>query len=106
MLQQAEPDDYVLATGVSFTVREFTQKAFNVVGIKLNWEGTGESEIGINSSNGKTIVRIDSNYYRPTEVDLLLGDASKAKAKMGWFPECTLDQLIEEMIQEDLNLIS
>jgi len=106
MLQQPKPDDYVLATGVSVSVREFTEKAFNTVGINLKWEGAGESEIGIDSSKENIIVRIDPNYYRPTEVDLLLGDASKAKAKLSWTPVCNLDELVKEMVQEDLNLLN
>ena len=104
MLQQPKPDDYVLATGVSVSVREFTEKAFKVVGINLKWVGDDESEIGMDASNGNVIVRIDPNYYRPTEVDLLLGDASKAKEKLGWTPVCNLDELVKEMVQEDLNL--
>ena len=106
MLQQSKPDDYVLATGVSVSVREFTEKAFNVVGINLKWEGADESEIGMDASNGNVIVRIDPNYYRPTEVDLLLGDASKAKAKLSWTSVCNLDELVKEMVQEDLNLFN
>ena len=106
MLQQPKPDDYVLATGVSVSVREFTEKAFNAVGINLKWEGADESEIGMDSSNGNIIVRIDPNYYRPTEVDLLLGDASKAKARLSWTPVCNLDELVKEMVQVDLNLLN
>ena len=105
MLQQPKPDDYVLATGVSVSVREFTEKAFNAVGIHLKWEESEVYETGTDSSTGKIIVRIDPNYFRPTEVDLLLGDASKAKAKLGWSPSCNLDQLVKEMVQEDLSLI-
>jgi len=105
MLQQSKPDDYVLATGVSVSVREFTEKAFNALGIHLKCEGSDDSEIGIDASNGDIIVRIDPNYYRPTEVDLLICDASRANAKLGWFPVCILDQLVEEMVQEDLSLI-
>ena len=106
MLQQSKPDDYVLATGVSASVRVFTEKAFNAVGINLKWEGADESEIGMDSSNGNIIVRIDPNYYRPTEVYLLLGDASKAKVKLSWTPVCNLDELVKEMVQEDLNLLN
>ncbi len=106
MLQQPKPDDYVLATGVSVSVREFTEKAFNAVGINLKWEGADESEIGMDSSNGNIIVRIDPNYYRPTEVDLLLGDASKAKARLSWTPVSNLDELVKEMVQVDLNLLN
>lgn len=85
-------------------VREFTEKAFKAVGIHLKW-GAGESETGTNSSIGKIILRIDPNFYRPTKVDLLLGDASKAKAKLGWSPVHNLDQLVEEREQKDLSLI-
>ena len=105
MLQQPEPEDYVLATGVCASVREFTEKTFNAVGIDLNWEGTDESEIGIDSSKEKIIVRVDPNYYRPTDVNLLLGDASKAKAKLGWAPICNLDELVKEMVQKEINLL-
>ena len=105
MLQQSKPDDYVLATGVTVSVREFTEKAFDAVGINLKWEGGAESEIGIDASRENIIVRIDPNYYRPTEVDLLLGDATKAKTKLNWNPVCNLDELINEMVQEDLKLL-
>ena len=105
MLQQPESDDYVLATGKTTSVREFTKKAFDVVDIHLNWEGSRESEIGRNASNGNIIVGIDENYYRPTEVEFLLGDASKAKTKLGWVPSNNLDQLVEEMVQAELKFL-
>ena len=102
MLQQPESDDYVLATGVTTSVREFTAKAFAVAGMELKWEGDGVDELGRDTNTGATRVRVDPQYFRPTEVDLMLGDASKAHAKLGWNPVCALDQLVEEMVGADL----
>ena len=102
ILQHPEPDDFVLATGLTTSVRDFTQKAFAVAGIFLKWEGSGASEIGRDTESGSVRVRIDPAYYRPTEVDFLLGDASKARKKLGWVPKYDLDQLIEEMVLCDL----
>lgn len=104
MLQQNEADDYVLATGVKITVREFINMAFAEVGMHLKWEGKGENEKGIDTVTGKTIVEIDPKYYRPAEVDLLVGDASKAKEKLGWTPSYTVQSLCKEMVQADLEL--
>ena len=102
ILQHPEPDDFLLATGLTTSVRDFTQKAFAVAGIFLKWEGSGASEIGRDTESGSVRVRIDPAYYRPTEVDFLLGDASKARDKLGWVPKYELDQLIEEMVLSDL----
>ena len=102
ILQHPEPDDFVLATGLTTSVRDFTQKAFAVAGIFLKWEGSGASEIGRDTESGSVRVRIDPAYYRPTEVDFLLGDASKAREKLGWVPKYDLDQLVEEMVLSDL----
>ena len=102
ILQHPEPDDFVLATGLTTSVRDFTQKAFAVAGIFLKWEGSGASEIGRDAESGSVRVRIDPAYYRPTEVDFLLGDASKAREKLGWVPKYELEQLIEEMVLSDL----
>ena len=102
ILQHSEPDDFVLATGLTTSVRDFTQKAFAVAGIFLKWEGSGASEIGRDAESGSVRVRIDPAYYRPTEVGFLLGDASKAREKLGWVPKYELDQLIEEMVLSDL----
>jgi len=102
MLQQPEPDDYVLATGVTTSVREFTAKAFAVAGMELKWEGDGVDELGRDTNTGATRVRVDPQYFRPTEVDLMLGDASKAHKQLGWNPVCTLDELVTEMVQADL----
>ena len=102
MLQHEIPEDFVLATGISTTIREFTERAFAVVGISLEWSGSGVDEIGRDVKNGKALVSVDPAYFRPTEVDILIGDASKAKDKLGWRPTCDLQQMIEEMIKSDL----
>jgi GDPmannose 4,6-dehydratase len=104
MLQQEEADDFVLATGIKITVREFINMAFSHVGIHLKWEGKNEHEKAINVSTGKTVVEIDPKYYRPSEVDLLVGDASKAKSKLGWTPTYTVEELCKEMVEADLEL--
>src|SRR3954467_9839896 len=104
MLQQPEPDDFVLATGIKITVREFLNMAFAEVGITLRWEGKGEDEKGIDAANGNVLVEIDPKYYRPAEVDLLVGDATKAREKMGWKPTYTVAELCKEMVQADLEL--
>jgi len=115
ILQAKEAEDWVIATGVTTTVRDFVKKSFKVLGIDIAFKGKGVNEIGYveNSSNskfqipvGKEIINIDPTYYRPTEVDLLVGDASKAKEKLGWTPQITLDQMIEEMVLSDLKLFS
>ena len=102
ILQHPDPEDFVLATGLTTTVRAFSEKAFSIAGLSIQWEGTGESEIGRDPQSGAIRVRIDPQYYRPTEVDLLLGDATKAQEKLDWTPKYTLDQLIEEMVLSDL----
>ena len=102
MLQQEEPEDFVLATGVTTTIREFTERAFAEVGITLEWSGNGVDEKGRDAKSGNILVSIDHAYFRPTEVDLLIGDASKAREKLGWQPTCNLQQMIEEMIKADL----
>jgi GDPmannose 4,6-dehydratase len=104
MLQQKEADDYVLATGKKITVRRFVDLAFAEVGITLKWEGKGVDEKGIDAATGKVIVEVDPAYFRPTEVDLLIGDASKAKKNMGWEPKHTLEQLVKEMMTHDVKL--
>jgi GDPmannose 4,6-dehydratase len=104
MLQQEEPDDFVLATGIKITVREFINMAFKEIGITLKWEGKNENEKGINSANGKVLVEIDPKYYRPAEVDLLVGDATKAKEKLGWTPTYTVQELCKEMVHADIEL--
>lgn len=105
MLQQPHPDDFVIATGKTTTVREFVEKAFKCVKIDIDWVGDGADEIGYEKGNPqRVLVRIDPRYYRPTEVELLIGDASKAKKILNWEPSTTLDQLISEMVESDLRL--
>ncbi len=102
IMQHDKPDDFVLATGISTSIRDFTTQAFSEVGITLEWSGSGVDEIGKNAQTGKLLVSVDPTYFRPTEVDLLIGDATKAKEKLGWSPTCDLNQLISEMISSDL----
>ena len=104
MLQQEKPEDYVLATGVTTTVRDFCSMAFNEVGIAIKWEGKNNQEKGIDKSTGKVLVEVDPNYYRPTEVDLLIGDATKAKEQLDWEPKVTVSLLIKEMVSSDVAL--
>lgn len=104
MLQQDEADDFVLATGIKITVREFINMAFAEVGIQIEWQGKAENEKGINKANGKILVEIDPKYYRPAEVELLVGDASKALAKLGWKPTYTVAALCKEMVLADIEL--
>lgn len=108
MLQMDQPDDYVLATGETHTVREFVEKAFKHVDIKINWKGEPGSvdEIGVDATDeSKVLVRVDPRYYRPTEVDLLLGDPTKAKEKMGWTAKIKFEDLVKEMVQADLAMV-
>jgi GDPmannose 4,6-dehydratase len=104
MLQYETADDYVLATGIKISVREFVNMAFAEVGIKIKWEGKDENEKGINSATGKVVVEVDPKYYRPAEVDLLVGDATKAKEKLGWTPTYTVQALCKEMVLADVEL--
>ena len=104
MLQQEVADDYVLATGKMIEVREFISKSFKELGIDVEWRGKGINEEGINKANGKVIVKVDPKYFRPTEVELLIGDATKAKKELGWEPTFTVDELIKDMVQSDLAL--
>ncbi|SMH41112.1 GDP-mannose 4,6-dehydratase [Azospirillum agricola] len=106
MLQQEQPDDYVLATGETHSVREFVELAFGHTGRKIVWTGEGVDEVGVDERSGKTVVRIDPTYFRPTEVDLLLGDPSKAKTKLGWTHTTSFRDLVREMIEADLKLIA
>ncbi len=102
MLQQPRAEDYVIATGESRSVREFVEKAFARVDIALRWQGQGREEIGIAPDSGKTLVRIDPRYFRPTEVDLLLGDASKARRQLNWEPKISFDAMVAGMVASDL----
>ena len=102
ILQQDNPDDYVIATGEQHSVREFVELAFREVGIDIIWKGEGVYEKGINADNGKVIVEVDERYFRPTEVDALIGDPTKAKEKLGWSPKVTFKELVSEMVREDM----
>jgi GDPmannose 4,6-dehydratase len=102
MLQQDEPEDYVIATGEQYSVREFINAACEELGIKVRWEGSGIDEKGIDENSGNTIVAVDSRYFRPTEVETLLGDPSKAKEKLGWETRTTFKELVSEMVVSDL----
>ena len=101
MLQVDEPEDFVLATGKTHTVREFVEEAFNVLGEEIEWRGEGEKEQGYLKSNNKAVVGINPRYYRPTEVDLLLGDPTKAKEKLGWEPKTDFKDLVKIMVEAD-----
>ena len=102
MLQQQEPDDYVLATGKRHSVRSFVEKAFAETGIELAWRGKGLNEKGIETDTDRVLVEIDPRYFRPTEVDVLQGDSSKAQKKLGWTHKTDLATLCAEMVREDL----
>jgi GDPmannose 4,6-dehydratase len=104
MLQQPTPDDYVLATGESHAVREFVEKAFAHVGRTVAWRGKGVEEKGVDAKDGRVLVEIDPRYFRPTEVELLLGDPSKAHARLGWRHTTSFDDLVKEMVDADLRL--
>jgi GDPmannose 4,6-dehydratase len=106
MMQQPEPDDYVLATGETHSVRSFVEKAFRRIGVDLEWKGEGVDERGIDASDGRVLVEVDPRYFRPTEVDSLIGDPTKAWEKLGWRHETKLDDLIAEMIREDLKIMA
>jgi GDPmannose 4,6-dehydratase len=101
MLQQEKPEDFVIATGVQYSVRDFVNAAARELGIQIRWEGKGVEEKGYDSS-GKCIVAVDPRYFRPTEVETLLGDPSKAKEKLGWTPKTPFAALVAEMVREDL----
>jgi GDPmannose 4,6-dehydratase len=104
MLQQDKPDDFVMATGVTTTVRDFITMAFKEAGMNLKWEGVGVNEKGIDTATGKVVVEIDPRYFRPAEVELLIGDPSKAFAKIGWKPRVQLPELVKMMVTNDIKL--
>jgi GDPmannose 4,6-dehydratase len=103
MLQQEQPEDYVIATGKQHSVREFLERAAREVGIEVRWEGEGVDEVGLDQE-GRRIVAVDTHYYRPSEVDTLLGDATKAREKLGWSPKITFDEMVSEMMAADMHL--
>ncbi len=104
MLQQETPEDFVIATGEQHSVRDFVSRAARCLDMRIDWRGQGSEEHGVDTRTGQTLVRVDPHYFRPTEVDALLGDATKARTKLGWAPEHSFDELIEEMVREDLSL--
>ncbi len=104
MLQQEIPEDFVIATGEQHSVREFVTEVGRRLQMRIEWQGQGLAEQGVDAANGRTIVRIDSRYFRPTEVDTLVGDATKARVKLGWQPERSFAELVDEMVTEDLQL--
>jgi GDPmannose 4,6-dehydratase len=102
MLQQKQPEDFVIATGVQYTVRDFVNIAAKEIGIKIQWKGSGIDEVGINIETNKTIVYVDPRYFRATEVETLLGDSTKAREKLGWTPKISFEELVKEMVAADL----
>ena len=102
ILQAEAPDDFVLATGETRSVREFVELSFAEVGRSLEWRGKSVEETGVDKKSGKTVVHIDPVYFRPTEVDLLIGDSSKARQKLGWKPKTSFAQLVKGMVAQDL----
>jgi GDPmannose 4,6-dehydratase len=104
MLQQERPEDFVIATGVQHSVREFAERTAEELGMQLEWQGKGVEERGVDTKSGRTIIKIDPRYFRPTEVETLLGDPSKAREKLGWVPEIDFQALVSEMVAVDLEL--
>ena len=105
MLKAKKPSDYVIATGKSYTVKNFVEEAFKHVNIKIKWQGKGLREVGLNKKTGKILVKVDPVYFRPTDVNELRGDFSKAKKELKWKPRTTFSQLVKEMMESDLKEI-
>lgn len=105
IVNQNEPDDYVLATGETHTVRSFAERAFEVGGLEIEWRGSGVDEVGVEVESDETVIEIDSQYFRPSEVDTLIGDPSKAKRELGWEAKMTLDELVERMVESDIQTL-
>lgn len=106
MLQQDEPDDFVISTGETHSVREFAEAAFSRAGYDIKWSGKGVEETGVDTRSGRTLVRVAPEFFRPAEVDLLIGDSSKAKEKLGWTPETSFRELVTKMVEHDLRIES
>lgn len=104
ILQQEQPEDYVIASGKQYSVRQFVDAAFSEVGIKLRWEGQGVDEKGIDEASGKALIEVDKRYFRPTEVETLLGDPTKARDQLGWQCEISFESMVKEMVREDLKI--
>jgi GDPmannose 4,6-dehydratase len=105
MLQQDAPEDFVIATGEQHSVREFVERTASYIGMRIEWRGSGIEEQGVDTKTGRSIVKIDPRYFRPTEVDSLLGDSSKARARLGWKAEISFERLVQEMIESDLEIV-
>ena len=106
MLQQEQPEDFVIATGKQYSVRDFVDQAARELDMQIRWEGTGIDEVGIDETTGKTIVSVDKRYFRPTEVETLLGDPANARNKLGWEPTTTFAEMVKEMVETDLGIAS
>ena len=104
MLQQEQPEDFCIATGIQYSVREFIETAWSFLGYSIRWEGEGINEKGFDKDTGKLIISVDSRYFRPTEVETLLGDASKAREKLGWEPKISFLEMVHEMMENDINI--
>jgi GDPmannose 4,6-dehydratase len=104
MLQQDAPEDYVIASGEQHSVREFVERTASHIGMQIKWSGSGIDEQGVDAKTGRSVVKIDPRYFRPTEVDSLLGDPSKAKARLGWKSEISFERLVKEMVDSDLEI--
>src|SRR3990170_8141448 len=105
MLQQAKPDDYVIATGETHTIREFAEAAFKAAGISLSWEGEGVDARGIDRKTGKTVIVVSKEFYRPAEVELLLGNPEKARKNLGWVPKVKFEELARLMVEADIRRV-
>jgi GDPmannose 4,6-dehydratase len=103
MLQQETPDDFVIATGETHSIREFCEEAFKLAGYEISWQGQGLEEKGVDKNTGQVLIEVDPKYFRPAEVDILMGDSSKAQAKLGWKPKVTFKELVKIMLESDLN---
>ena len=106
MLKAKKPSDYVISTGKSYSVRNFVEQAFKYIGVKIVWKGKGLKEVGVNKSNGKIYVKIDPVYFRPTDIDELRGDSSKALRELKWKPKTSFKELVKDMMESDLNDIN
>jgi len=106
MLQRPEPEDFVIGTGETHEVREFVEKAFACIGIKISWKGEGLDEVGYDSATGKELVKVDPRYFRPTEVEFLLSDPTKATQVLGWKPDTSFDELVREMVEKDIEFLA
>ena len=105
MLQQKKPDEFVIGTGINYSVRFFIEETFKLAGIKIAWEGSGIKEKGINKDNNKIVVEIDKFYFRPSEVDILLADPKKAKQKLNWQAKSKIEDIIQMMYENDFNIL-